>query len=349
MDDTMVSAATFRLLLNGVELSPELTAAVEGVTVEDEVNVPAMFTIKFNIVDFEKGMWRGTDLNTFKPGDGVKVLMGLDSAAAMITGEISSLDLTFGEASCMEIRGYDRLYRFRIGTKRRSFKDMKDSDVASSVASEIGLTPEVTDTGTVHPYLFQNNQTNYEFLLERAERIGYEMLVDDKTFKFRPSQEDKAARATLQYGVELESLAIRMKTLTRGSEVEIRGWDMKGKKEVTSTASLGSETTTMDGKESGYKLTESAFGPSAVAVLDDGVIDAAEAEKVAKARHNVMLRDFITGEGTCWGNPALRAGTTVGIKGIGDRFSGVYYVVSSVHSIDDGGYTTRFRVWRTGV
>ncbi|MBF8277359.1 MAG: phage protein [Candidatus Brocadiaceae bacterium] len=80
---------------------------------------------------------------------------------------------------------------------------MKDSDIASSIASEVGLSPDVEDTGTVYPYVFQNNQTNFEFLLERAWRIGYEMLVDDKTFIFRKSQEDKSPQLTLQYGIDV--------------------------------------------------------------------------------------------------------------------------------------------------
>ncbi len=349
MEDNVVSVANFRLLLNGSELTDELMSAIEGISLEDEINLPAMFTIKFNIVDFLNGTWRGIDLDTFKPGDTVKVFLGIDSTVEMMTGEITSLDLTFANPSFMEIRGYDRLHRLRFGSKRRSFKDIKDSDIASSIASEIGLSSQVDDTATVHPYIFQNNQSNYEFLLERAKRIGYEMLVDDKTFIFRKSQEDKAPELTLEYDMDLESFSAQLRTLTEGSEVEVRGWDVKNKNEITSIASSGSETTTMDGKESGYKLSEDAFGESSVAVLDEAVIDSTDADTLAKARYNTMLKEFITGEGKCGGNPDIRAGKTIEIMGIGERFSGTYYVISTVHSIDDEGYATTFKVRKTGI
>ncbi|MFZ3058852.1 MAG: hypothetical protein WA102_03850 [Candidatus Methanoperedens sp.] len=349
MVSDVINVANFKLFLNGSELSRELLSAVEGVTLEDEINLPAMFTIKFNTVDFFKGAWRGVDLKTFKVGDIVKVFMGIDSTVEMMTGEITALDYTFGDSSYVEIRGYDRLHRLRFGTMRRSFKDMKDSDIASKVASDASLSPDVDDTGTIQPYIFQNNQTNYEFLLERANRIGYEMLVDDKTFIFRKSQEDKTPEVTLQYGIDLLNFSARIKTLTEGSKIEVRGWNVKDKEEITSTATKGSEKSKMKGKESGYEMSEKAFTASLVSVVDDLIIDSKDAENIAKAKYNLNLQEFLTGEGICGGNPKIRAGKTIEIKGLGDRLSGAYYIASSIHSINEGAYSTTFRVRRTGV
>jgi phage protein D len=249
----------------------------------------------------------------------------------------------------MEIRGYDRLHRLRFGTMRRSFKDMKDSDIAASIASEISLTANTEPTGTVHPYIFQNNQSNYEFLIDRAKRIGYEILVNDKTFTFRKSKEDKSPEVTLEYGKELQSFCVQIKTLTEGSKVEVRGWNIKDKEEISSTASKGSEKTKMSGKESGYEMSEKAFLASSVSIVDDVVLDSEDAENIAKAKYNIMLKEFLTGEGECAGNPKIRAGKTIEIKGLGDRLSGTYYVISTVHSIKQGAYRTTFKVRRTGV
>src|SRR5574340_123167 len=104
MPDNLVNVANSKLLLNGSELSKELFLAVSGVTVEDEINLPAMFTIKFNTVDFQKGAWKGVDLDIFKIGDTVKVFMGIDRMVEMMTGEITSFDFAFGESYLMEIR-----------------------------------------------------------------------------------------------------------------------------------------------------------------------------------------------------------------------------------------------------
>lgn len=349
MSEDLLNVAYFKLLLNGTELSKELFVAVAGLTLEDELNLPSMFTIRFNTVDFINGAWQGIDLKTFKIGDTVKVYMGIDNEVDMMTGEITSLDYMFGDSCYLDIRGYDKLHRLRFGTMSRSFKDMKDSDIASSIASEISLTAETEDTGTVHPYVFQNNQSNYEFLIDRAKHIGYEILVNNKTFMFRKSQEDKSPEITLEYGKNLQSFYVQIRALTEGSKVEVRGWSVKDKEEISSTASKGSEKTKMSGTESGYEMSEKAFLASPVSIVDDVVLDSKDAEDIAKAIYNVMLKEFLTGEGECAGNPNIRAGKTVEIKGVGDRLSGTYYVVSTVHSISQGEYVTTFRVRRTGV
>jgi phage protein D len=55
------------------------------------------------------------------------------------------------------------------------------------------------------------------------------------------------------------------------------------------------------------------------------------------------------GQGKCLGNPEIRAGNTMEIKGLGKRISGVYYIISTVHSIKKGVYNTSFKVRRTGI
>jgi phage protein D len=339
----------FHIKINGASMADNLLVAVSEVAVEDEINLPGMFSIKLNTVNFETNEWQGMDLKTIKPGDEIKVAMGLDQPQDMITGEVTALEAVFGEQCYLEIRGYDRMHRLRFGTKRRSFKDMKDSDIATSIAGEAGLSAEAEDTGTVQPYLFQNDQSNYEFLLERARRIGYEMLVNDKKFMFRKSQEGKAKVLTLEYALDFRDFTARLKVLTEGSQVEVRGWDVKTKKEISGKAQSGSENSLMSGQDSGFKISES-FGDSDTALPFETVVDATEAAAIAKAQYNLLLKEFMNGEGSCLGNPQIRAGNTIEIKGIGDRFSGIYYVISSSHIMNrTDGYMTKFKVKRTGI
>jgi phage protein D len=349
MGNGTVNVPNFRIFVNGNRLADDLYIDVRGVTVEDEINLPTMFAIKMSIVNSRSRDWHSIDMKDFKPGDEIKVMMGMDKPQDMVTGELTSMDVTFGGDCVMELRGYDRLHRMRFGKKRRSFKDMKDSDIAAAIGKEAGLTPQTEDTGTVHSYIFQNEQSNFEFLLERARRIGYEMLVADKQFMFRKSQENKAAVLTMKYALDFDSFSVQLNTLTEGNEVEVRGWNVKDKKEITAKAADGSETTIMGGKESGYKITQSGFGDAKIAVTGELVADQAEAGNIAKAKYNSLLKNFIKGEGSCSGNPLIRAGAAIELTGLGERFSGVYYVVSTVHSINEDGYKTIFKVKRTGI
>lgn len=348
MSTESIKVGNFRIYLNGTELPESTLICIEGIAYEDEINLPAMFTIKYNIIDFFKGAWRGIDLETFRLGDVIKLSMGFDNLKDMMTGEIASIEPTFDHPAFMIIRGYDRLYKLRFGTKIRSFNNVKDSDVASKIASEVNLSPDVEGTGTMFPYLFQNNQTNYDFILSRAKRIDYEIMVDDKRFIFRKSKEARSPVLTMEYETDLTRFSAKLKTMTEGSKVEVRGWDVKKKEAIVSSASSGSENSKMGGRESGFSLSTKAFGQSPITIVDDRIIDASEGNSIGKATYNTFLMEFLTGEGECSGNPDIKAGITIKIEGIGERFSGIYYILSTVHAIEDGTYTTRFKARRTG-
>ncbi|EMS70852.1 phage late control D family protein [Ruminiclostridium cellobioparum] len=346
----MGSVANYKIKLNGTDFPGDLMNAVEAVTVEDEINLPAMFSIKLNMVDSNNGKWRGIDLKTFKPGDKIVVSMGLDRVETMVSGEITSLELNLCNHSILEIRGYDMLHRLRMGTRNKVFTKKKDSDIAGEIAKEHGLSPQVDDSKTVYPYVFQNNLSNYEFLLKRAAYLDYELYADDKKMYFVKSRAAKAPELPdFTYRKDFEELTLELKTLTRGSQVVVRGWDIKEKKEMEATAKKGDETTKMDGKESGFDVSSKAIEESPVAVWVENLIDLNEAQSAAKAAYNSLLKEFISGHGKCYGNPLVRAGKSVKILGIDERFSGSYYIVSTIHNIDKTGYMTTFKVKRTGI
>lgn len=345
-----VRVANYKIMLNGSPFSPDLMSAIEAITVEDEVNLPAMFCIQISMADSDKGKWTGIDLKTIKPGDKIAISMGIDTTENLISGEITSICANLGKYSVLEIRGYDFLHKLRMGTRNKVFTKKKYSDIASEIAKEHGLTPTVDDSKTVYPYIFQNNQSNYEFLLNKAEYLNYEMYVEDKKFYFVKSRISKSPEIPdMSYRKEYEEINLELKVLSRGSEVMVRGWDVKEKKEIESTAKKGDEATKMGGKESGFELSSKAVEASPVAVWVENLIDMNEAKSAAIAQYNSLLDEFITGEGKCWGDSRLKAGKSVKLMGIDERFSGTYYIVSTIHNIDKSGYTTIFKVKRTGI
>ncbi len=78
MEGDILNVASFKIVLNGTEISQALLLDVNEIKFEDEINLPSLFSIKFNIVDFMKGENKGIDLKTFMIGDTVKLYMGID-------------------------------------------------------------------------------------------------------------------------------------------------------------------------------------------------------------------------------------------------------------------------------
>lgn len=345
-----VKVANYKIKLNGSEFSPDLLNAIEAIIVEDEINLPTMFCIQINMIDIGMGKNRGLDLKTIKPGDKIEISIGVDNIENMVSGEITSISAILTKHSVVEIRGYDFLHKLRMGTRNKVFTKKKYSEIASEIAKEHGLSAQVDDSKTVYPYIFQNNQTNFEFLLKKAEYLNYDLYVENKKLFFVKSRITKSPEVPdMTYRKEFEELNLELKVLNRGSEVLVRGWDVKEKKEIESTAKKGDESTKMGGKESGFELSTKAVEASPVAIWVENLVDMNDAKSAAIAQYNSLLDEFITGEGKCWGNSSLKAGKSVKLLGIDERFNGVYYIVSTIHNIDKNSYTTIFKVKRTGI
>ena len=67
----------------------------------------------------------------------------------------------------------------------------------------------------------------------------------------------------------------------------------------------------------------------------------AEARTVARRRMRQIAQGTVEARGKTIGLPALRAGTKIDVVALG-RFSGLYQVTSTTHTINESGYTTDF-------
>jgi phage protein D len=262
-------------------------------------------------------------------------------------GEITGLELSTPPhaRALLTVRGLDRLHRFRRGRRTRSYLKAKDSDAAKQIASDLGLTPDVEDSGEVHPVLLQMNQTDIDFLLTRARAIGYELLVEDKTLRFRKFKHDRGKVVMLDYLRGLTGFYGYLSTADQVTQVAVRGWNPKDKKAVLGQAKAADVRGTMGGQKSGPSAVESPFGARTLTIVDSPVATQNEADLMAKGLMNELALNYLTIEGTAVGDPAIKVGEVLELGGLGKRFSGLYYLTNVMHSWD-GKFLTHFQARR---
>jgi len=339
------SAPSFKLFAAGSELPIEVALDAYEVKVSDYVEGAGCFTITFNNWDSSRQEFKSIGVNQMTEGTEVEVKAGFNTGVrSLIIGEVTSLEPEFTEnqAPMMKVHGYDRLHRFRRGRKTRSFLQMKDSDIAQKIASELQLSADTEDSQITHDYVLQSNQSDIDFLLDRARRINFEVSVKDKTLSFHKAANDKSKVVSIEYGLTLKTFFPRLSTMKQVSQVVVQGWDHKNKEAIVGRAQQGDELTKMNGQNLGVAIAEGAFSSSSNVVVTKPVFSQSEANQIAKGLFNEMTVDFITGEGSAIGNPDIRAGQVVEILKVGQRFSGPYYITSSTHVVSSRGYTTRF-------
>ncbi len=338
-----------RVKVAGQPLPPRAAADLLAVSVEDDVDAPGVFALRLLTWDQARQKVSWADDRLFAVGADVVVEMGYsDRLKPLIAGEITGLEPEFGarELPVVTVRGHDLRHRLLRGAKTRSFAKASDADIASRIAREHSLRLQASPTPVKHEYVLQRNQTDWAFLAERARRIGYEVAVEGKVLCFRPRR--NGAGPSLHLGrADLLEFWPRLTTLGQVSEVTVRGWDPKTVKPVVGQAGTRDLGKLMGGRASGGATAERAFGKAAVPRIDLPAQDRAEAAGEARGLLRELALQYVTGEGLVTGRSELKAGIVVGIQGLGQRFSGPYYVVSTRHTYDPRrGYRTAFTVRR---
>jgi phage protein D len=339
-------ASTIAVGDSGSSLPTKAKTDLVAIVVSEDLDAPSMFTMEFN-------NWDGADVNppwsddtkTFIPGQKVAISLGyVDEETAVLQGEITSIEPIFRPTpSTMVVRGYDLRHRLLRGRKTLSFTNVTDDAIAVEIAKNASINQvKAQKTSVTHEYVLQHNQTDFDFLQERARRIGFELFMIGTTLQFRPRPINAKEAVTLKLGRDLLEFTPRLTTMSQVSEVTVQGWDVKKKEAIVSTAALGKETAAM-GSTIGAKTANGAFGKSTQVYVNQPISTQAEADQIAAGKFNEMALSYIKGEGICYGRPDLKAGTVVKIEGVGDKFSGLYYITATKHIWQKGSNTYRTR------
>ncbi|MBE8991334.1 VgrG-related protein [Nostoc sp. LEGE 12450] len=349
-----------KIQIDGQPASPELMKDLLQITIEESLHLPAMFTLVIHNSYIptsdraENKAWRHDQL--FKIGK--KVKLGFTSSTTLdnnfqeevgefiIEGEITAMEVHFNEKSEADIivRGYDISHRLHRGRYNRSFLNETDSGIVNKIIKEVGIKPgNIEPTGEVHKYVFQENQTNMEFLRERAARIGFELFITEEKLNFCKPKTQGAL--SLKWLVDINKFSTRVTSAEQISSVEVRAWDYTQKKLISGTANKEKQTT-----ETGNKLgssTSNAFSnlksPKMI-VVDKPVVSKKQADTMAQALCDELGGEFVYADAKAEGNPDIRPGRVISLEGMGDRYSGKYYVTETRHFFNQRVYETDFSV-----
>lgn len=347
---TVDFTSNISIKVNGSPMSESARVNLVEVTIDQHVHLPGMFTIRF----FDDGL-KLLDSGTLNLLQQVEILSNTPDGKSfsLIKGEVTALEPVFDREGRDElvVRGYDKAHRLYRQTNSKSYVNIKDSDIASQLAQSAGLRTEVVTTSTIYKQLIQHNQSDMEFLLQRAWRIGFECYVKNgDTLVFGPPKSGSAS-VTLTRARDLLSFYPRMTLAEQVDKVTVRGWDPASQQAIVGSASTGELYPSIGESKNGASWAKS-FGRGEVVMVDHPLENQGEANALALARLNELSGSFLQAEGVAFRRPDIRAGESVKLEGLGERLSGTYLVTSASHLYNvQEGFTTTFHVRgvRTGL
>ena len=359
-------------------LADDANKLVVRTVAETHLHLPGMFEITFNDdsgnVVSTAGLSIGAEVKIFGPAgkNGTPKLL--------VDGEVTSIEGMFERLNFITVvRGYDKAHRLQRALRTRTFLNMSDSEIADQIAQEAGLTPgQIDSSSTTHVHLGQCNQTDWDFLSQRAREIGFETGVADGKFYFRKAStvSGTGEPVSMKFREGLRSFWPRLTAGNLASEVEVRVWDPAQATVIASqtataagSAGLTGQQPTMvaatfasagaaeaEGAEDADAEAEAAetgnLGPPPATdayVINDrpaatGAAITAVAAEIAAGLAEHIGSTFAEAEGEAEGNPAIQAGAAVQVEQVPAPFAGTWLVTRARHVFDlvEGGYRTLF-------
>jgi phage protein D len=350
---------TFQVKLRGRPLGQDVVRDITQVSYKDHIEEIDSFEITINNWDAQKREFKYIDQDLFDPGKELELRMGYfgkDEPRLMIKGQITSLRPSFPTAGqpTLAISGLNLIHKFRPKQESHTYEQLTDSQIAQQIGSRLGLTVRTDSTAAAneqpYEYVLQDNKYDIVFLMERARRVGYDLFVEETTggsrLYFGPSENIRRTTYRLSFGKSLIEFRPELTTARQVGQVSVKGWHATEKRVISQTATRNDIRTKGVGQQGRQDAIEQAFNQRQEIVADRPVHSDDEAKRLAVATLERIAKDMVKGTGSTVGLPDLRAGGILELEGMGDRFSGRYFVVSTTHAIADGGYTTNFECRR---
>ncbi|MDX2296399.1 MULTISPECIES: VgrG-related protein [Streptomyces] len=325
-----------------------MNTLVEGY-VDDSRTLPDLFLLRFRDPDrtllAQGGIAVGAEIRLLARGGG-----GTEPVP-LLTGVVTALELELDESGTYTVvRGLDETYRLLRGARVAGYQNMTLSDIVAQVAQRAGLKPGTVDVaGPVLDHVAQANVSDWEFVRGLAEEAGAQAYVrDGRLHVVRPAEAggapDASARAdrdplVLERGANLLRCRASVSAAEQVSEVEVRGWDVRGKRALVGRAPAGTSPRLALGVTAAQ--VTAPFGEARHVVTDGGYGTQERVDRAAKALAERIAGSFAELEAVIRGNPEVRAGTAVALNAVGAPFEGRYTVTSSRHVFDAvRGYET---------
>ena len=287
-------------------------------------------------------------------GKALEVSLGpTGNERVIFKGAISALEAAYEEGKPLTVIVFaeDKLMKLRMTRGTKAYEQVSDADIASSIASKHGLTPDTAADGPTYDRVVQLNQSDLAFLRGRAARIQAELWCDGDTLNFKTRGNRNATSVTLVQGNQLLTVNARADLAHQRTKVVVSGYDASQRAAIEQDADVGVVQAETSGGQNGAAVLERAFGERVSNVVRDVPLVDGEATAWAKGELLSRARGFVTVVGTTRGTPDLEVGTNITLDRVGAPFDGDgYYATRVRHTYDQhDGHRTHFEAERATV
>jgi uncharacterized protein involved in type VI secretion and phage assembly len=312
--------------VQGLPLAPEHLRTLAGVTVRQHLSQPTLCELTF--VDPARDL-EGSAL--VRPGTSLRVgLPGHDET--LFDGETTAVELTClpSRAHEIRVRGYDRLHRLRKRGPVRSHVQVTPRDLARELVSDLGLSVQAAEAGPMRRIVIQQNQSDFDLLEDASGSCGLYLALRGTTLHL-VTLDGTGTPVPLELGSSLLEARFELNADPACRSVSVTGWNP-----LRVEHHEGRAASARVGRATAAEAPPGRFGTRGdLTLAGEAGPDSRHAQALAQAELDRRIAAEVIFTGTAQGDPALRPGARVSVKGAGEAFSGRYVLTAVTHIVDN--------------
>jgi phage baseplate assembly protein gpV len=310
--------------VNGRPLAPEASGLSE-IRVRQRLSLPTLCELIFS-----SGDGPIDERSKFSPGDKLRVALQNDPDALFL-GEVTALEYIYQAAQGWElrVRGYDVLHRLRKRQPVRALVEVELTELARELVASLGLTVQAPRVSLLWGRLIQHNQSDFDLLAQLAESCGLYFTLREKVLHFL-SLEGTGDPIPLILGESLFETRIEVNGEPCCRSVAAAGWNP-----LRVARHSGRAQSARVGRKIPMEVSpELVNGSPERALVGLAVQDDRQAEALAQAELDWRVGHEVALWGVAEGNPRLRPGTPLELRGVSSELRGRYVLTEVTHILD---------------
>ncbi|SDT58189.1 Rhs element Vgr protein [Mucilaginibacter mallensis] len=330
---------TYTIKVNGTALGT--TYKVASMSFTNEINRIPMAKIIINDGDPAKQDFPVSNEATFIPGSTIDVTVGYHSDESPIFSGIilrHSIKIRNSGSPILVLDCRDKAVQMTVARKNKYFYNQKDSDAASEIIGNYGLTAAIEDTSAQLESIVQYDSTDWDFIVSRMEANGKLCTVSNGTVTAKKPDFTTATVLDAVFGATMVEFDADLDARNQYQSIVAKTWDYTTQAVATASAAEPgfTENGNLSSSDLGSVLNIAEYDLySGEDVTSDELQSLADSRllkaRLSRCRGRVRFRGY-GGE--------LSPGDLINIGGVGDRFNGPVFISAVRHDITEGKWNT---------
>lgn len=284
------------------------------------------------------------DGTVLKLGAAVLVYAGDASSPTQIfSGKITALEGRFPENGPPDlvVLAEDPLQSARMARRTKNWDSATLTQIATQVATNLGLTPVLAGLDTNIGDQLQFNESDLGFLRRLLARYDADVQVVGSELHASPRSQAQRNSFEIDLNSQLKQVRVIADLAHQVTQITATGWDYN----QGQTISVTSQVTSLGpgSGQTGAAWLQQASATRSEQAAQFSNLNSQDAQALVNSEFAQRARTFVVAHGVSEGNPNLRVGTYLQLAGLGPRFSNTYYTTATMHHFDtQNGYETRF-------